>query len=105
MKQDKSSNILSYFKIAVLFVALLIMLWVGYSHFKDGTFSVELVVEKWVQAPERYEHSQIINENKGVAFINYNCITKSACRGQYIIFIDKINGNWVVNESSKKVLW
>lgn len=79
------------------------VIYLIYSNIHNNGFIIEFVAKKWVPASEQYCHSQPISADKAVAFINYNCVKH--CLGQYIIFIDKIDGEWVVNESSKKVLW
>jgi len=108
MKKEKLSlvNKIGPYAGMILTALTLILVICATIHFYlNGTFSIEDVVKEWIKSPERFFRSQIISENRGVAFIEYDCVTKRDCRGQYLLFIDKIEDKWIVNESSKKVLW
>ena len=85
-----------------------------FSNIKDGSFAVERAADRWAdsQGQEEYCRSTVIDENTAVAFINYDCrpinrITKGIkdCKGQYYIFLDKIDGRWTIDESSRQVIW
>ncbi|MEK6937603.1 MAG: hypothetical protein AABX04_01025 [Nanoarchaeota archaeon] len=108
MKKKKRSlvnKIGPYTGIVLTALTLILVIGAMIHFYLNGTFSIEDAAKEWIKSPERYFRSQIISENRGVAFIEYNCVTKRDCRGQYLIFIDKVGDKWIVNESSKKVLW
>ena len=54
---------------------------------------------------------ELINNKTAIAFFKYDCKSMRVlkgikkCKGEYYIFINKIIDKWIVNESSKKIMW
>ena len=102
-----AAGCLVFFTFAFLFYSI-------YSYIADGSFAIERESERWAKklGNQYYLFSSPIDEYKGVASIGYDCkpinkVTKGIqrCKGRYYIFLNKINNKWVVNESSKTIIW
>ena len=65
-------------------------------------YPLERAIKGYISENEEYCGIDLINKDKGIGFICYNC---SKCKGEYYIFINKINGKWIINESSKTIIW
>ncbi len=95
-----------------LILTCLVMFYVGYlmyESYRDGTITIENISGKFAKehSGEKYSHSSPINEEEGIAFIDYNCADTFVwdCHGQYYVFLNKIDGHWQINESSKTIIW
>ena len=100
--------------ICVSVFTIFMMIYVLFNHILDGSLAVEHKAKKWIGKSDSQEYcsSQIIEENKAIAFINYDCtpinkITKGIknCNGKYYIFINKIDNKWIIDETSKTIIW
>ena len=115
MKPETEKKIERTMKIVglcVMSVVLLVLVYKIYGIVSSGGFSLESTLKKAAGNGEQYCRSNIINETTGIGFINYDCkpinrITKGIqrCKGQYYVFVHRLNGIWVVNESSKTLIW
>ena len=104
-KQKLWEKVLGYFAITITVFTLIFVIYTFFNMYQGGSFSLEKTATKLVQPSEQFSHSKIIGKSKGIAFIDYNCVTRKECQGQYIIAFDRVNKTWVLNESSKNVLW
>jgi hypothetical protein len=93
----------------VLLLGISVFLLLFYSIYldiKDGSFVVESAAKKYAKSNEQENYccSNVINQEKAVAFIGYDC-ARIKCNGRYYVFLNKINGKWAVDESTKKIIW
>jgi len=111
-KGKRTEKIITTIGLVLACIGLLAVAYRVYDGFSSGAFQFQHAMEKIPIEGEDYCCSDMIDENKGVAFINYDCIpvnrvTKGIkeCKGRYYIFANKINGKWIVDEDSKQVIW
>ncbi len=111
-KEKRLEKILGVVVLSITAFTLLLLIYAAYKNISIGAFSLESALGKSVKQGEQYCSSQVIEENKGVGFINYDCTLKNRitkglkdCKGQYYVFASRIDGRWYVNESSKKIIW
>ena len=109
-KVKKSQKILEYFCIGLAVFTFGLLAYLIATLIIDGSFSLEWTAERLVQEGEDYCGSDIISENRGVAFIGYNCTTDNKvfkgildCTGRYALFFDRTEEGWIPAE--KKVIW
>ncbi len=105
----------SILPIAGFSLGLLTILLALYGLFLSITneYPLEKAIKNWdkMDDDQEFHMAKLINEKTGVAFVNYNCksgkILKGVkkCKGQYYVFINLIKDEWIVNESSKTILW
>jgi len=98
-------KIATYIAIASLIVVIIVSSYRIYNIFASGGYSLENTAKDGVTAPDQFSYSQVVAPGKSVAFIDYNCVSKNNCKGQYLLSFNRIDNQWVVNESSKVVLW
>ena len=71
-------------------------------------YPAEKAVKRWISKDDQFYSINIIGDDKAVAFVSTNCtgLIRLGCDyGRYYILLNKENGNWAVNESSKRVVW
>ena len=91
----------------------LLLAFYGLFSYAIKNYPLERAIKHWDKINDSQEFLMVnlIDENRGIAFVNYNCksgkILKGVkkCKGEYYIFINKINDEWIVNESSKTIIW
>lgn len=96
-----------------IFVILFISIIFKFGFYLVNDYPAERAATKWAKTDETQEFcmSMMIDENKSVAYFHYNCKSWKVlrgikdCNGQYYVFLNKLNNKWVVNESSKAVIW
>ena len=95
-------------------IGLLVLLFLFYTltNHLIKNYPMERAIERWISNDHKFYSVKLIKEKKAVSFVGYDCksinrITRgiTRCSGEYYIFIDKINDKWVVNESSKVIIW
>lgn len=110
--KKKFENILLISSILMGFLALMLAFY-GLVSYGIKNYPLERAIKNWDKMNEDQEFLKVklIDEKTGVAFIEYNCVSKNIfrgikkCNGEYYIFINQINGEWIVNESSKTIIW
>lgn len=110
--KKKFKNVLIVSSISIGFLAMLLALY-GLLSYAINNYPLEKAIKNWDKINEDQEFLRmgLIDEKTGVAFVNYGCESKrilkgiKKCKGQYYIFLNKIEDVWVVNESSKKIIW
>ena len=110
--KKKFKNVLIVSSISLGFLAMLLALY-GLLSYAINNYPLEKAIKNWDKINEDHEFLRVklINEKTGVAFVNYDCKSKGLlkgikkCYGQYYIFLNKIEDVWVVNGSSKRIIW
>lgn len=105
----------SILPIAGISLGLLTILLALYGLFLSVTneYPLEKAIKNWdkINEDQEFFRVKLIDEKTGVAFVNYGCESKRVlkgikkCKGQYYIFLNRIDDVWVVNESSKRIIW
>lgn len=108
-------NFKSILTIAAMSVGFLTLLLAFYGLFSYTTnnYLLEKAIKNWDKLDDSQEFFRVnlIDEKTGVAFVNYECKSKrilkgiKKCKRQYYVFINLVKDEWVVNESSKKIIW
>lgn len=113
-KEGRFERVMPAIAICLGIVCIFALSYAIYSSIKDGTFAAQFAAERWVRGheDEMFCSSMNVDNDTFAAFIKYDCmpinrITRGIknCNGEYYVFLDKINGKWVVNEQSKTILW
>ena len=110
--KKKFMSILPITSILLGFLTLLLALY-GLSSHLINEYPLEKAIKNWdkVNEDQEFLRVELIDEKTGVAFVNHGCESKrilkgiKKCKGQYYIFLNRIEDVWVVNESSKKIIW
>ena len=107
-------KVLPFIGIGIGIFSIFALSYFIYLNIKDGSFAAQFASERWAKSQENEQSccSRMMDNDTFVAFIKYDCtpinkITKGIqnCKGEYYVFLNKINGKWVVNESTKSVIW
>ena len=78
------------------------------------TWSLEHAAQDYVGSDETLQFMNVerINDYVGIAFIRYNCVSNHKilrglkdCNGQFYIYLNRIDGEWRINEASKHAVW
>ena len=111
-KPDRLRIISVFIGLGILIITLVILTLFTYSSINDGSLSLETAAKDIVGQNEEVFSSKVIGQDHGVAFIDYNCRRTDTfikgfkeCAGRYYVFLNRVNNKWVVNESSKTIIW
>jgi hypothetical protein len=115
MNKRQKNKITGCIVISILLIITVLVLgsmtYFMYSLYLTGKFSLENTMHHNVKENEFYSQSYVINETRGVGFFNYGCSNEHSIMtalnkcNWYMIFADKIDGRWVIDQDSRRVLW
>jgi len=105
-------KILNIIFLTAVLLALTLPVYMLFDYFNSGAWSMKRSIKANLDDSEDFCNALLIEPDKGIAFINYNCtpinnITRGIknCKGRYYINISRTDGQWKINPSTKRIIW
>ena len=108
MEEEKVNRFFRALSVVMSTIVLLFAVGCLIYLFASGQFSLEYTIKAGMEKGERYSCSRIIEDGRGLGFVQYNCSRPHIsieCKGEYYVFAYREDGKWQLNESSKRIMY